>query len=114
MKPNQFYPILKVEQIEASIRFYQKLGFTPIEGQGSPAENWILLKNGSSLIGLYQDMFPRNILAIEVSDARSQYHLFKSKEIEIATWSKIDHPSGPCHFSIIDPDGNSILFNQSQ
>src|ERR671914_2913505 len=51
---------LAVKNIEASKRFYEKLGFTVFMGDQS--QNWLILKNGDHVIGLFQGMFEKNIL----------------------------------------------------
>src|SRR5688500_11733036 len=59
MELGAFSVSLAVKDIEASKAFYQKLGFTPMMGD---AHNWVILKNGSHVIGLFQGMFERNVL----------------------------------------------------
>ncbi len=51
---------LAVKNIEASKIFYQKLGFQVFGGDQS--QNWLILKNGDAIIGLFQGMFEKNIL----------------------------------------------------
>jgi hypothetical protein len=40
--------------------FYEKFGFTSFGGNA--AQNWLILKNGDHIIGLFQGMFEKNIL----------------------------------------------------
>lgn len=42
------------------MKFYEKFGFKPFGG--NPAQKWVILKNGYSIIGLFQGMFEKNIL----------------------------------------------------
>ncbi|MHB1330024.1 MAG: VOC family protein, partial [Gemmatimonadales bacterium] len=51
---------LAVKDITASRVFYEKLGFKPLGG--NQEQNWLILKNGTTVIGLFQGMFDRNIL----------------------------------------------------
>ena len=51
---------LAVKNIQASRAFYEKLDFEVVGG--NEAQNWLILRNGSVTIGLFQGMFPRNIL----------------------------------------------------
>src|SRR5579863_6876549 len=51
---------LSVKDIEASRAFYQKLGFEAV--LGNVQQNWLILRNGTCNIGLFQGMFPRNSL----------------------------------------------------
>ena len=49
---------LAVKDLAASQAFYEKFGFTFFAGE--PANNWVILKNGDCVIGLFQGMFERN------------------------------------------------------
>ncbi|MHB1223706.1 MAG: VOC family protein [Gemmatimonadaceae bacterium] len=51
---------LAVKDLEASRAFHEKLGFVAFAGDAS--QNWLMLKNGDHVIGLFQGMFERNIL----------------------------------------------------
>ena len=51
---------LNVNNLQTSQAFYEKLGFSVFGGD--PAQNWLIMKNGSAVIGLFQGMFERNIL----------------------------------------------------
>ena len=60
MKLGAFSISLNVKDIEASRAFYAKFGFTTFGGDAS--QNWLILKNGDHLIGLFKGMFEKNIL----------------------------------------------------
>src|ERR1700681_3750351 len=60
MQLGTFSISLAVKDIEASRRFYEKFGFTVFGGNA--AQNWLILKNGAHIIGLFQGMFEKNIL----------------------------------------------------
>lgn len=57
MNLGNFSVSLAVKDIEASKQFYQKLGFTVFGG--NQAQNWLILKNGDHVIGLFQGMFEK-------------------------------------------------------
>lgn len=104
---------LAVKDIEASKRFYEKLGYSPVEDAGSVEEKWLIMQREQSRIGLFQDMFEENIITFNPEDARSIYRKLKEHDIEFLMESdSIHEESGPCHFCIADPDGNQILFDQ--
>ena len=60
MELGAFSISLAVKDIEASRAFYEKFGFAVFGGDAS--HNWLILKNGDHVIGLFQGMFERNIL----------------------------------------------------
>ncbi len=60
MELGNFSVSLAVKDIEASKQFYEKLGFTVFMGDQS--QNWLIMKNGDHVIGLFQGMFDKNIL----------------------------------------------------
>ncbi len=60
MKLRAFSVSLSVKDIQASKQFYENLGFTVFAG--SLEKNYLIMKNGNSLFGLFQGMFPNNIL----------------------------------------------------
>ncbi len=112
---------LSVKNLEASEQFYQKLGFEPFGGDKS--QNWLILKNGDTVIGLFQDLFPDNILTFnpgwngdakplkEHTDIRDLQQVLKKRGVEFTTEADPDG-SGPASFTIVDPDGNAILVDQ--
>lgn len=112
---------LTVKDIEVSKIFYEKLGFK--EFLGNIEEKWLIMKNGDCVIGLFQDMFERNMLtfnpgwnnnAEEVNpfdDIRDIYKKLREEGIEIINEVNLE-TEGPGSFMVIDPDGNPILFDQ--
>src|SRR4030067_386309 len=61
MKLGAFSISLAVKDIKASKAFYEKLGFKVFLGDIS--QNWLILKNGEHVIGLFQGMFEKNMLS---------------------------------------------------
>ena len=111
MDLGKHYIALTVKDIRVSKGFYEKLGFVQDERWGSVEENWITLNNGDIMIGLYQGMFPKNILTFNPKDVRSIQKELKAKGITLDT--ECDGTTeGPAHISLKDPDGNPILIDQ--
>jgi lactoylglutathione lyase len=111
---------LTVRDIGAAKAFYEKLGFVRIGGD--PAQNWVIMKNGSTNIGLFQGMFPRNALTFNpgwdqdgsptgaFEDVRVIQRRLREAGLDVG--APIGSASGPASFTITDPDGNPILFDQ--
>ena len=112
---------LAVADLVKSKEFYEKIGFKVYAGEES--NNFLIMKNGDTNIGLFQGMFDKNILTFNpgwdqnaqatesYTDVRELKKEFTSKDIEIVQDS-IDNDKGPASFSIVDPDGNTILIDQ--
>lgn len=60
MNLGNFSISLAVKDIEASRAFYEALGFKTFGGNAE--QNWLILKNGDHVIGLFQGMFEKNML----------------------------------------------------
>ena len=60
MELGAFSISMAVKDIEASRKFYEKFGFQVFGGDAS--QNWLIMKNGGSTIGLFQGMFEKNTL----------------------------------------------------
>lgn len=121
MKLGAFSISLAVKDLAVSQAFYEKLGFTECGGKFS--ENWLIMKNETTLVGLFQGMFARNLLTFnpgwdseakllpEFDDVREIHRRLKSAGVPFET-EAVQTPSGPAHFIIVDPDGNQILVDQ--
>ncbi len=121
MELGAFSVSLSVKDIEASKTFYEKLGFSVLGGDQS--QNWLVLKNGEHVIGLFQGMFEGNILTFnpgwdqsaqpleEFTDVRELQRQLKSQDVELMTEAD-ESTSGPASFMLVDPDGNTILVDQ--
>lgn len=121
MELGNFSQSLAVKDIAASKEFYQKLGFSVFHDQSE--KGWAIMKNGQTVIGLFQDMFEKNIMTFnpgwdasgsEVDtyvDIREIQKQLKAKGIEII--GEVDEEStGPASFMVIDPDGNPVMVDQ--
>lgn len=121
MNLGNFSLSLSVKDLEASRRFYEKLGFTVFAGNA--AQKWLIVKNGDHVIGLFQGMFERNMLTFNpgwdgnaqklhtFTDVRELQRQLKSKGVVLQTEAD-EKSSGPASFIVVDPDGNPILFDQ--
>jgi len=121
MELGAFSISLAVQDIEKSKVFYQNIGFAVIGGDQT--QNWLILKNGDHVIGLFQGMFEGNIMTFNPGwdqncktldsyhDVRELLSVFKAQGVDIIDQS-INAESGPASFSFKDPDGNSILIDQ--
>jgi catechol 2,3-dioxygenase-like lactoylglutathione lyase family enzyme len=101
---------LNVKDIEKSYDFYKKLGFKSIDG--AVEQKWLVLKNGTTKIGLFQGMFTKNMITFNPEDARTLHKELQSQEVNINFSSGLDSQKGPASFSITDPDGNPVLIDQ--
>ena len=112
---------LAVKDIAASRAFYEELGFSVFGGD--QAQNWLIMRNGTSLIGLFQGMFEKNTLTFNPGwdgDARTLREFEDVREIQnhlrtngIAPVQVVDESTrGPGHLMLEDPDGNPILIDQ--
>lgn len=121
MKLGKFSVSLAVKDLGASRAFYEKLGFKMTGGD--PAKNWVVLQNDSATIGLFQGMFPRNMLTFNPGWDRSNATLAEFddvreiqkvlKERGLAPKPAADEAgTGPGYLMLTDPDGNPILIDQ--
>jgi lactoylglutathione lyase len=121
MELGAFSVSLSVKDIEASKTFYAKLGFSVFGGD--QAQNWLILKNGEHVIGLFQRMFEENILTFnpgwnqdaqpigEFTDVRELQRQLKAQGLEMIAEAD-ESSSGPASLMLVDPDGNTILVDQ--
>ena len=121
MELGAFSISLAVKDIEASRSFYEKFGFKILAGNA--AQNWLILKNGTHAIGLFQGMFEKNILTFNpgwdgnaqkvssFTDVRDLQRQLKALGVELQTEAD-ESTTGPASFVAVDPDGNQILIDQ--
>ena len=112
---------LAVKDLAASRAFYEKLGFTQFGGDA--AQNWLILKNGDHIIGLFQGMFDKNILTFNpgwdqnaqpyepFTDVRELQRQLRAQGIPFASEAD-ETTTGPASFILVDPDGNPVLVDQ--
>lgn len=121
MQLGAFSVSLAVKDITASRTFYEKFGFAVVGGD--QAQNWLILRNGTTTIGLFQDMFEKNILTFNpgwdenaspldsFTDIRELQKSLKKQGLKFEQEAD-DNSTGPASFVVVDPDGNPILVDQ--
>lgn len=121
MQLGAFSVSLAVKDLEASRAFYEKLGFQSFMGE--PTQNWLILKNGDHVIGLFQGMFDRNILTFNpgwdsnaqkletFTDVREMQRQLKAQGVTLMSEAD-ESTTGPASFMVVDPDGNPVLVDQ--
>ncbi|SHN04168.1 Catechol 2,3-dioxygenase [Cyclobacterium lianum] len=121
MKLGVFSLSLSVRDIQASKQFYESLGFTVFAG--SIEKKYLIMKNGDSLIGLFEGMFENNILTFnpgwdaeakpleEFDDIREIQARLKEKGVRLDQETE-GTGTGPASIVLTDPDGNTILIDQ--
>jgi len=112
---------LAVKDLAASRAFYEKLGFE--EKGGNAAQNWLILRNGTTTIGLFQGMFEENIMTFnpgwnsdakkleKFTDVRELQRRLKAAGLELTSEAD-ESTTGPASLTLADPDGNVILLDQ--
>lgn len=121
MKLGAFSVSLSVKDIKTSKLFYEKLGFSVFGG--AIEQNYLIMKNGNSLIGLFQGMFENNILTFnpgwdenattlkDFDDIRTIQKNLKKEGVQLEQQAD-ENGSGPASLTFFDPDGNAILVDQ--
>ncbi|MBD8081170.1 VOC family protein [Chryseobacterium caseinilyticum] len=121
MKLGVFSLSLSVKDLAKSKEFYEKLGFSSM--CGSMENNYLIMKNGSTLIGLFQAMFDGNMLTFnpgwdenaqnleDFDDVRLIQKNLMESGIELEKTAD-ETTTGPEHIFLKDPDGNMILIDQ--
>jgi lactoylglutathione lyase len=121
MELGAFSISLAVKDLEASRAFYEKFGFKVFAGDAS--QNWLIMKNGDHVIGLFQGMFEKNILTFNpgwdsnaqklanFTDIRELQRQLKARGVQLLQEAD-ESATGPASFVVMDPDGNQILFDQ--
>jgi len=121
MNLGAFSVSLAVQDLAASRDFYEKLGFDVFGGEVE--QNWLILKNGDHLIGLFQGMFEGNILTFNpgwdqsgndldsFTDVREIQRELKEQGITLSSEAD-ESTTGPASIMLSDPDGNQILIDQ--
>ncbi|WP_321327447.1 VOC family protein [uncultured Parasphingorhabdus sp.] len=111
---------LAVKDIAASRAFYEKLGF--VQCAGDQDQKWLILKNGETLIGLFEGMFPQNMLTFNPGWNQESQNLDDFDDVRdiqksllaagVQLDSQADDGEGPASIMLTDPDGNPILIDQ--
>ncbi|MET3175350.1 UNVERIFIED_ORG: putative lactoylglutathione lyase [Arthrobacter sp. UYCu721] len=124
MQLGAFSISLTVKDISASAACYEKLGFTSFGGDIT--QNWLILKNGETVIGLFQGMFEKNMLTFNpgwsqnaealdsFTDVRDLQRELKAQGAEFVSEADEADEATTCpgSFIVVDPDGNPVLVDQ--
>lgn len=121
MELGAFSISLAVNNIEASRQFYEKFGFQVFGGDQS--QNWLIMKNGGHVIGLFQGMFEKTMLTFnpgwdsdahqlnDYTDVRELQQSLKEQGVDLISEAD-ENTTGPASFIAVDPDGNPVLVDQ--
>ncbi|MBL1422609.1 MAG: VOC family protein [Alphaproteobacteria bacterium] len=121
MELGAFSSSLAVKDLLVSKAFYEKLGF--VQSGGNMEHNYVVMRNGTTLIGLYQGMFEKNILTFnpgwdfdcselaEFADVRDIEKSLEGDGVKLSTKTEAGS-KGPASITLTDPDGNEILIDQ--
>ena len=120
MQLGAFSISLAVKDLDASRSFYEKLGFTVTGGDGA---KYLIMINGTTIIGLFQGLFEKNILTFnpglaqdtsrveDFTDVRDIRASLVADGIEMSTDTDPDG-TDPASIVLLDPDGNPVLVDQ--
>ncbi|MEL7120302.1 MAG: VOC family protein [Bacteroidota bacterium] len=121
MKLGAFSISLAVKDLAASKDFYEKVGFETYAGDQE--KNYLIMKNGDAVIGLFQGMFENNIITLnpgwdqsgskvdDFDDVRMIQKHAKEQGLQVINEAD-ENSTGPANFVLVDPDGNAILIDQ--
>jgi catechol 2,3-dioxygenase-like lactoylglutathione lyase family enzyme len=121
MELGNFSISLAVKDIQASKAFYEKFDFKQVGGKLE--QKWVVLQNGHATIGLFQGMFDKNILTFNpgwtqdkqalkaFQDVRDLQRNLKARGLTMVAEAD-EATNGPAFFTVTDPDGNTLLFDQ--
>lgn len=121
MKLGAFSVSLSVKDLTVSKEFYEKLGFSVFAG--SMEMNYLIMKNGNALVGLFYGMFEGNIMTFnpgwdenaqkldEFDDVRKIQESLKAQDVDLLAEADAS-TTGPENIILVDPDGNQILIDQ--
>ena len=112
---------LNVKNLEKSKAFYEKLGFK--QSGGSMEQRYVILKNGTTIIGLFEGFFEGNMLTFNPGWDENAKPMKKWDDVrliqkklketgEVLTMEASDTTTGPAFITLKDPDGNVLLFDQ--
>ena len=117
---------LAVKDLAASRAFYEKLGFAVT---GGDEHNYLIMANGTTVIGLFEGMFDKNILTFnpglkaapemtleacrldEFTDVREIQAILRERGVEPVETAD-ENSEGAAHVTLEDPDANPILIDQ--
>ena len=111
MELGQHHIALNVKNLQVSKDFYLKLGFLIDERFSNTQSKWLIMRNGTLVIGLYEGIIPRNTLTFTPTNILELQKHLKENGIPFVLEAKED-TKGLKHFLLVDPDGNPLFFEQ--
>ena len=108
MDLGEYFPCLKVEDLEASIQFYQKLGFKMVTDERE--YKWAMLQHNNMALCLYQGHLKENLINFRGGDIKEIVQKAAAQGLEFSK-PAAQEPDGSWSAEIVDPDGNVIYFN---
>ena len=120
MQLGAFSISLGVKDLAKSRAFYETLGFESFAG--TEDHNYLIMKNGDTLVGLFQGMFEGPMLTFNpgwdqsagavdpFDDVRAIKESLKAAGIDVTQEQGGDE--GPASFVVVDPDGYPVLIDQ--
>lgn len=120
MQLGAFSVSLTVADLDVSQSFYEKLGFSRTGGDG---KGYVIMVNGTTVLGLFKGMFEKNILTFNpglaqdgsrlesFTDVRDVRAALVAAGVELSTDTDPDG-DGPASIAFMDPDGNPVLVDQ--
>ena len=109
MNLGTFSVSLSVKDLQASKAFYEKLGFSVLDGD--EADGWLMLRNGEAKIGIFQGKFEGNALTFNPTDVRGIQRSLKAQGVRLMLEAD-ESTKGHAAAFLKDPDGNQILIDQ--
>ena len=121
MQLGAFSVSLTVKDIAVSREFYEKFGFT--EFAGVQTQNWLILKKGDCVIGLFRGIFEKNILTFNpgwdinaqnlesFTDVRELQRKLKAQGVALSSEAD-ESTTGRASLVAVGPDRNPILVAQ--
>jgi len=121
MQLGAFSVSLAVKDLATSKSFYENMGFSVFAGDKD--KGYYIMKNGDSLIGIFQGMFQGNIITFNpgwdqsaqnldaFNDVREIQSVLQSKGVSLDK-EVGESKEGPGSIMFKDPDGNVILIDQ--
>jgi catechol 2,3-dioxygenase-like lactoylglutathione lyase family enzyme len=121
LKLGVFSLSMNVKDLKVSKAFYENLGFR--QSGGDENQNYVVMKNERTVIGLFQGIFEGNMLTFnpgwdenkknlkKFDDVRVIQKELKAKDVTLIQEAD-DKTTGPAYIMFNDPDGNVILIDQ--
>jgi catechol 2,3-dioxygenase-like lactoylglutathione lyase family enzyme len=101
---------LKVKDIEASVKFYGKLGFRQAEGE--PSKGWSVQERHGVRIGLFRDAIDKNILNFRGGNIAAIARDLEKQGLKPYK-VRVLKSEGVGNVFVDDPDGNVIFFDST-